>query len=242
MSGVGWWAISGIFLVMPTAGPLRTWYGETNQPGSGYLSGFSNDTGDRPARYYAVTAGRLQDSRRSHGRSAQRHAAFHLFPKTRSHESRSTSRVGLAAPRWAGGKGGGRSRHRGLDQVYSGRRRLGTAPARWTIRSIFNAEFDSQLKDFGSGARRCRMAKNYAMRSPNLVREACRNARKLADRIAVVFAIRHLRAPDPKILQWLVELGVKIERIVHLAGAVAPAASVRSTLDPGPRWRDRPPL
>src|SRR5882724_3495780 len=42
MSGVGWYGDLGNFLVMPTTGPLKTWYGQTNQPGSGYLSRFSH--------------------------------------------------------------------------------------------------------------------------------------------------------------------------------------------------------
>jgi predicted alpha-1,2-mannosidase len=55
MSGIGWYGDLGNFLVMPTTGPLKTWYGETNKPGSGYLSAFSHKTEIAQAGYYAVT-------------------------------------------------------------------------------------------------------------------------------------------------------------------------------------------
>src|SRR5277367_4017166 len=38
MSGVGWYGDLGNFLIMPATGPLKTWYGETDKPGTGYLS------------------------------------------------------------------------------------------------------------------------------------------------------------------------------------------------------------
>ncbi|HZI31713.1 MAG TPA: GH92 family glycosyl hydrolase, partial [Candidatus Binatia bacterium] len=57
MSGVGWYGDLGNFLVMPTTGPLRTYYGETDKPGSGYLSRFSHATETAQAGYYAVTLG-----------------------------------------------------------------------------------------------------------------------------------------------------------------------------------------
>jgi putative alpha-1,2-mannosidase len=58
MSGVGWYGDLGNFLVMPTTGPLRTWYGVTDQPGTGYLSRFAKDSEIAHPGYYAVT---LQD-------------------------------------------------------------------------------------------------------------------------------------------------------------------------------------
>ena len=54
MSGVGWYGELGNFLVMPTTGPLKTWYGDTDQPGTGYLSSFSKDSEVAEAGYYAV--------------------------------------------------------------------------------------------------------------------------------------------------------------------------------------------
>ena len=55
LSGVGWYGDLGNFLVMPTTGPLRTYYGETDQPGSGYLSRYDKATETAQAGYYAVT-------------------------------------------------------------------------------------------------------------------------------------------------------------------------------------------
>ncbi len=55
MSGVGWYGDLGNFLVMPTTGPLKTWYGTTDKPGTGYLSGFSSESETAQAGYYAVT-------------------------------------------------------------------------------------------------------------------------------------------------------------------------------------------
>jgi predicted alpha-1,2-mannosidase len=55
MTGVGWYGDLGNFLVMPTTGPLKTWYGETDHLGTGYLSSYSNATETAEAGYYAVT-------------------------------------------------------------------------------------------------------------------------------------------------------------------------------------------
>lgn len=55
MSGVGWFGDLGNFEVMPATGPLKTWYGETDKPGSGYLSIIDKATEVAQAGYYAVT-------------------------------------------------------------------------------------------------------------------------------------------------------------------------------------------
>ena len=55
LSGVGAFGDLGNFMVMPTNGPLKTWYGETDHPGTGYLSSYSKDTEVAKAGYYAVT-------------------------------------------------------------------------------------------------------------------------------------------------------------------------------------------
>jgi putative alpha-1,2-mannosidase len=55
MSGVGANGDLGNFMVMPTTGPLQTWYGETDKPGTGYLSSYTKDTEVAQAGYYAVT-------------------------------------------------------------------------------------------------------------------------------------------------------------------------------------------
>ncbi len=54
MSGVGWYGDLGNFMVMPATGPLKTWYGLTDKPGTGYLSRFSNKSELAQAGYYAV--------------------------------------------------------------------------------------------------------------------------------------------------------------------------------------------
>jgi predicted alpha-1,2-mannosidase len=55
MSGVGAYGDLGNFMVMPTTGPLKTWFGETDHPGSGYLSSYSKKTEVAQPGYYAVT-------------------------------------------------------------------------------------------------------------------------------------------------------------------------------------------
>ncbi len=55
MSGVGAGGDMGNFMVMPTTGPLKTWYGQTDKPGTGYLSSYSKSTEVAKAGYYAVT-------------------------------------------------------------------------------------------------------------------------------------------------------------------------------------------
>jgi predicted alpha-1,2-mannosidase len=55
LSGVGWYGDLGNFLVTPSTGPLKTYYGETDQPGSGYLSRFSHESETAQAGYYAAT-------------------------------------------------------------------------------------------------------------------------------------------------------------------------------------------
>jgi predicted alpha-1,2-mannosidase len=55
LSGVGAYGDLGNFMVMPTTGLLHTYYGETDRPGSGYLSSYSKETEVAQAGYYAVT-------------------------------------------------------------------------------------------------------------------------------------------------------------------------------------------
>ncbi len=55
LSGVGWYGDLGNFLVTPTTGPLKTYYGETDKPGSGYLSTYLKETEVSQPGYYAVT-------------------------------------------------------------------------------------------------------------------------------------------------------------------------------------------
>ncbi len=54
MSGVGWFGDLGNLLVMPTTGPLKTYYGVTNEPGSGYLSRYDKASETASPGYYSV--------------------------------------------------------------------------------------------------------------------------------------------------------------------------------------------
>lgn len=53
LSGIGWYGDLGNLLVTPTTGPLKTSYGETDKPGTGYLSRKADEVAK--AGYYAVT-------------------------------------------------------------------------------------------------------------------------------------------------------------------------------------------
>ncbi len=55
LSGVGAYGDFGNFMVMPTSGPLKTYYGDTGRPGTGYLSSYSKESETAQAGYYAVT-------------------------------------------------------------------------------------------------------------------------------------------------------------------------------------------
>ena len=55
LSGVGAYGDFGNLLVMPTCGPLMTYYGDTGKPGTGYLSSYSKGSEIAQAGYYAVT-------------------------------------------------------------------------------------------------------------------------------------------------------------------------------------------
>ena len=55
LSGVGWYGDLGNFRVTPTTGPMKTWRGTTDVPGTGYLSSYSKSTEVAKPGYYAVT-------------------------------------------------------------------------------------------------------------------------------------------------------------------------------------------
>lgn len=54
MSGVGWYGDLGNFLVMPSAGKLKTSAGKQGSNGEGYRSGYNKSTEKASAGYYAV--------------------------------------------------------------------------------------------------------------------------------------------------------------------------------------------
>ena len=85
MSGVGAYGDLGNFLVMPTIGPLQTYWGQTDQPGSGYLSSYSKDTEVAQAGYYAVT---LDDYKVRAEMTAAQHSGILRFTFAKNAQSR----------------------------------------------------------------------------------------------------------------------------------------------------------
>ncbi len=96
MSGVGWYGDLGNFLVTPATGPLQTYYGETDKPGSGYLSTIDKSTEVAQAGYYAVT---LKD----YGIRAEMTAAPHSGILRFTFPENNTSRIQIDLARRIGG-------------------------------------------------------------------------------------------------------------------------------------------
>ena len=69
MSGVGWYGDLGNFLVMPTTGPLKTWYGATDKPGTVTCPLFLKKR-SRPGRLLRRHVGELSSAGRGDGGSA----------------------------------------------------------------------------------------------------------------------------------------------------------------------------
>ena len=85
MSGVGWFGDLGNFMVMPTTGPLKTYAGETDHPGSGYLSAVDKTSEVAHAGYYAVT---LSDYRVRAEMTAAPHSGILRFTFPENPQSR----------------------------------------------------------------------------------------------------------------------------------------------------------
>ncbi len=147
LSGVGAYGDLGNFMVMPTTGPLRTYYGETDRPGSGYLSAYAKETEIAHAGYYAVT---LDDYKVRAEMTAAPHSGIlrFTFPKHRQ------SRIQIDLARRIGGT----SLHQTVKVVgdhaiegqiectkSGGGFRGGTV--NYTL--YYHAEFSRPLKDFG---------------------------------------------------------------------------------------------
>ena len=96
MSGVGWYGDLGNFRITPTTGPLRTWYGEPNKPGTGYLSSFDKTTEVAQAGYYAVT---LKDYQIRAELTAAPHSGLLRF----TFPARDVSRIQIDLARRCGG-------------------------------------------------------------------------------------------------------------------------------------------
>jgi predicted alpha-1,2-mannosidase len=149
LSGVGWYGDLGNFLVMPTTGPLKTYYGETDHPGTGCLSRFSNSTEVAQAGYYAVT---LEDYQIRAEATAAPHSGILRF--TFPENSRSRIQIDLAR------RVGGTSLHQTVkianDHAIEGFIECtpagggwghGAGKANYTV--YFHAEFSKPFKNYG---------------------------------------------------------------------------------------------
>ena len=98
LSGVGAYGDLGNILVMPTTGPLQTWWGETDKPGTGYLSSYSKSTETATPGYYAVT---LDDYKVRAEMTAAPHSGIlrFTFPRIRLPGFKSISPGESEAPR-----------------------------------------------------------------------------------------------------------------------------------------------
>ena len=85
MSGVGWYGDLGNFLIMPATGPLKTYHGETDHPGSGFLSAIDKETETAQAGYYAVT---LKDYQIRAEMTAAPHSGILRFTFPKNEKSR----------------------------------------------------------------------------------------------------------------------------------------------------------
>ena len=177
MSGVGWYGDLGNFLVMPTTGPLKTYYGETDHPGTGYLSRFSNSTETAQAGYYAVT---LEDYQIRAEATAAPHSGILRF--TFPENSQSRIQIDLAR------RVGGTSLHQSVKVINDhtiegfiectpkgGGWGHGAGQPNYTV--YFHAEFSKPFKNFGVWSAELPPG-NYqdALESPSFI-EACRNAK-----------------------------------------------------------------
>ncbi len=147
MSGVGAHGDLGNFMVMPTTGPLKTWYGETDKPGTGYLSSYSKKTEVAQAGYYAVV---LDDYKiGAEVTSAPRSGILRFtFPKDPA------GRIQIDLARRVGGT----SLHQTVkvtdDHTIEGRIDCSHAGGGWLYGNVnytvyYHAEFSRPLKTFG---------------------------------------------------------------------------------------------
>ncbi len=177
MSGIGWYGDLGNFLVMPTTGPLKTWYGQTGKSGIGYLSRFSNKTEEAQAGYYAVS---LEDYNIRAEVTAAPHSGILQF----TFPENSQSRIQIDLARRVGGTS--------LDQYVKvtdehsiegwikcipagGGWGHGAGNVSYTL--YFHAEFSKPLKNFGVWSAELPPG-NYsdALEKPSFI-QACQNAK-----------------------------------------------------------------
>jgi predicted alpha-1,2-mannosidase len=176
MSGVGWYGDLGNFLVMPATGPLKTWYGETGHPGSGYLSAYGKDTEIAQAGYYAVT---LTDYQVRADLTAAPHSGILRFTFPENQQSR--IQIDLAR------RIGGTSLHQIVkvvgDDAIEGQIDCTPAGGGWghgggkaNFTVFYHAEFSQPLKNFGVWSATLPPGPyNDILRQPNFI-NACKTA------------------------------------------------------------------
>ncbi len=147
MSGVGWYGDLGNFLVTPTTGPLRTSYGETNKPGTGYCSRKADETAS--AGYYAVT---LADYKVRAELSAAAHSGILRF----TYPQDDHARIQIDLARRVGGTSVLQSVNVVGDNAIEGWMRCTPEGGGWgdgggkpNYTVYFHAEFSRPLGDFG---------------------------------------------------------------------------------------------
>jgi predicted alpha-1,2-mannosidase len=176
MSGVGWYGDLGNFMVMPTTGPLKTYYGETDKLGSGYLSSYDKGTEIAQAGYYAVT---LKDYQIRAEMTATPHSGILRFTFPANPQSR--IQIDLAR------RIGGTSLHQTVkvvgDNAIEGQIDCTPAGGGWghgngqaNFTVYYHAEFSQPLKQFGVwNATLPPGPYNNILRQTNFI-QACENA------------------------------------------------------------------
>jgi predicted alpha-1,2-mannosidase len=149
MSGVGWYGDLGNFLVMPTAGKLKTSAGTVDRPEGGYRSQYSKQSEKASAGYYAV---KLTDNNIKAEMTAAPHSGIlrFTFPQNKQ------SRIQIDLARRVGGTSTLQSVKVVNDHIIEGWMKCtpdgggwgnGDGHAEYTV--YFHAEFSKPLKNYG---------------------------------------------------------------------------------------------
>jgi predicted alpha-1,2-mannosidase len=176
MSGVGWFGDLGNFLVTPTTGPLKTWYGKTGQPGSGYLSTFSKNSESASAGYYSVV---LDDYKIKAELTAASHSGILRF----TFPANGQSRIQIDLARRVGGTSLKQAVKVVDEQTIEGYIECtpdgggwghGGGNPRYTF--YFHAEFSKPLKKFGVWQAKIPDEKHHDSLEKDSFISACENA------------------------------------------------------------------
>ncbi len=149
MSGVGWYGDLGNFLVMPSAGELRTIPGRPDHPGEGYRSRYSKKDERASAGYYSVL---LTENHIRAEMTAAPHSGImrFTFPKNKR------SRIQIDLARRVGGTSVQQSVRMTDDHTIEGWMKCTPAGGGWGDGDgkadyivYFYAQFSKPLKDYG---------------------------------------------------------------------------------------------